>query len=100
MPYTADPREQLVQTGAQLLDILYAEHQWEQRFPDIAAALRARKQGDDPDVTAITNSPDFIDAFLSSMNIASERHRLIQEYFLLRSTIEALDQPRPPMPGL
>lgn len=97
---TTDPREQLTITGNALLDVLYRMHKWDQQYPELRQALDQGAGYDDPRVQEFLNRPDFVDAFVSSMTLIADRQRLLHEYNLLRSTIEALEAPRPSMPDL
>ena len=87
-------------TGNALLDTLYQMHQWDQKYPEIRHALDGGAGYDDPRVQAFLQRHDFVDAFISSMTLMADRQRLLHEYNLLRSTIEALEAPRPSMPDL
>jgi hypothetical protein len=99
MTYTAkDPREQLVETGNQLLECLYKKHLWALQYPHLVKLVEENREGDDPEVLKMMKSPEFIPALIEAMTGSNDYTRLYNQYTMLRDTIEALDKPRPGSP--
>jgi hypothetical protein len=93
MPRTAtDPRERMVQTGNELLNVLYriAEHDEFQRR--ISAVNKMDKS--DPAVSAaakeLLDGPGGMDTLFKLLELHGRRDSLLREYVTIRQTIEAL----------
>jgi hypothetical protein len=86
-----DPRERLVETGNKLLDTIYKLKQWEEKWPELAAAVAAGVTPDNAGELMLRN----MDGIMESLALSADHKRLHDEYYTLRSTIEALDKPRP-----
>lgn len=81
-----DPREQLIKTGAELLDAVYLCQK--------EAPIRTRLQKMSPasqEATEAIEEVGGITAVLDMLTHLYDRDRLVKEYVMLRSTIEAME---------
>lgn len=102
-----DPREQLITWGQELLDALYTEHLFRQKFERIMDLARRNPDPSDPNVQLEVNAfleeqgmtlVDLLEASFTGMEMAEEIMAKRERYLILRQTIEALDAPRPTIP--
>lgn len=89
-----DPRERLVRTGNDLLDILYALDGTEQIVKPMLDA-----KDDDAKIKELMDAPGAAEAIISAIGNGFKRDALLREYVTLRQTIEALTTERPAMRG-
>lgn len=97
---TTDPREKLLQTGNELLDVIY----WLATKADDAGALVKRLNassatagGDPADATVVEES---IGLAMEGFRMVARRNELAAQYTLLRSTIEAMEAGRVDLPDV
>lgn len=87
---TTDPRERLVQTGNELLSVIYREeiHHRENR-----ALLDASRSGDTAAIHSAMSgikSDRLAEIVIEMLKLQTDRQELIARYVLLRETIEQL----------
>lgn len=100
MPQSTDPRERLQQVGSELLDAIYGLRDSSDLLKQIKAAkndpaageamLKPKDDGGDS---------DFLVDFLKMVNLTAQRDKLLSEYVAIRTTLEAVDGPRPEVPN-
>jgi hypothetical protein len=98
-----DPREQLVEMGNKLLDLIYRRAEWERKNLDLVKLIERKQHGDDiPDAELIemTSRPGLIEAIMEDLNLDAQYSATRSQYVLLRNTIESLDRPRVDLPDL
>lgn len=102
-----DPRENLIVFGQELLDALYTEHLFRQKFERIMGLARQNPDPSDPSTQAEVNSfleqqgmtlMELLEASITGMEMAEQIMVKRDRYLLLRQTIEALETPRPTVP--
>ena len=91
----ADPREALIQKGNELLDIMYEVSQLERKHEDIIKAVKNSDGMSRDEKASLIFDKDFISVITERLELHSRYEKTLAAYSLLRSTIEALDVPRP-----
>lgn len=97
MTTATDPRERLIHTGNELLDIVYKLTIHERTNAELFAAA---KSGSDDRIKAAVaglSGRTLADAVIGFLELEHKRSDLVARYVLLRETIEQLEQPRDDM---
>lgn len=97
-----DPREELVNVGNKLLDLLYKRDEWKRENPVLVTLADRKQRGDyisDDEMMEVAQRPGVVQALLEDLTHEGQYGRLLSEYTTLRRTIEALERPRTTMPG-
>lgn len=89
-----DPRERLVQTGNELLDVVFKLAIHERTHAEL---ILAAKSGSDIQITASIaglSGDALANAVIGLLELEHKRGELVGRYVLLRETIEQLEAPR------
>ena len=101
-----DPRERLLALGNELLDLAYQEHEIRPRM--LKLQKLTSMVNDESDIDSVSqdvkdmfggNGADAIVFAIEAVALSDKRQQKLEQYCMLRSTIEAMEQPRQEAPG-